>query len=289
MTTASERAAGFFASQSDRVRARFYDAGGQVRDAEYELNLYANGKDRASFLKMKERITRARTNAIEWADGGFSQWTLSLLDRLAPSVAHAFTKRVIPLAEHAIEQWPVKTGESRDGLVLGFKYDERSGEASALFYGAAPYTWYVAYASLTVARFEVRSAVVSGDTLQIARLMARSGRAIGAQTVAQIKAKEGFRERVRKTIASLSISFATGNPEPRQETIDKVAGWYNITPAYAWAIWRDDAMRKAPTIYRLPDGGDARGAHAWTAQVYKPGMKVVDLMAADVVEALEAA
>lgn len=289
MQTASDRAAGFFASQSARVRSRFFDASGKVRDAEDEITRYSTGKDRASYLKMRERVSRNRQNAIEWADGGFSKWTLSLLDSLAPAVAHAFTRRVIPLAEHAIEQWPVKSGESRDGLVLGFKYDDKSGDASAMFYGAAPYTWYVSYALLSVAKFETRSAVISGDVAQLARLQARSGRTIGANVRAQIKQKEGFRERVRKTIESLSISFATGNPEPRQETIDKVAGWYNITPAYAWAIWRDDYLRNSPRIYLLPDGSDARGAHAWTAQVYRPGMEVVERMAEDVVASLEAA
>ena len=48
---------------------------------------------------------------------GFGRMAQRLYDRAAPAVAAAFEVEVVPVAQHAADNWPVNTGHSR-GLVF---------------------------------------------------------------------------------------------------------------------------------------------------------------------------
>ena len=78
------------------------------------------------------------------ADATVTRLTLQWLNLVARPVADAMRAEVIPLAEKAFDLWPIRTGQSRDGLTLDVS---RKGETQiiARFSGHAGYSYLIKY------------------------------------------------------------------------------------------------------------------------------------------------
>lgn len=71
-------------------------------------------------------------------DPGLQQQAADRMSRLAPALGRAFTRRLVPVAEHAQASWPVKSGLSRALLSLVF-LERGPGRFAAELTNPAPY------------------------------------------------------------------------------------------------------------------------------------------------------
>ena len=65
-----------------------------------------------------------------------------LYQQIAPTVASAFTRFMVPCGDRAFDNWPEFTGFSKSMLTLGFRPAGETGYKAVLA-NLAPYAWYV--------------------------------------------------------------------------------------------------------------------------------------------------
>lgn len=147
-TTTVERGIAFIQTQATRQNARLRDASGQLLGA--RADMLAAGSERSGALPASARVHARAGQWIAFSGEEVNRWTLELLNLERPAVAKAFVEVQIPVAEHAIQQWPRRTGFSADALGMHFEY--QAGEASSTFYGAADYTYKIHYSIHRAAR-----------------------------------------------------------------------------------------------------------------------------------------
>lgn len=140
-TTAVERGIAFIQTQATRQNARLRDASGQLLGARAEM--LSAGAEQQSALPAGARVHARAGQWIAFSGEEMNRWTLELLNLERPAVAKAFVEVQVPVAEHAIQQWPRRTGFSADALGMHFQY--QAGEASSTFYGVADYTYVIHY------------------------------------------------------------------------------------------------------------------------------------------------
>lgn len=83
-------------------------------------------RKRAKWVSRGARFLRgrgvSRGGDLDWVlpDPTFQRRALQLIEQAAPTVARAFNRRLVPVAERALSAWPVQTGLSRASLSLTF-------------------------------------------------------------------------------------------------------------------------------------------------------------------------
>lgn len=89
------------------------------------------------------REIRSTGEQVVSVSPGIRAVTLDLMAKAAPAFAGAVNKHVGPLARHAFEQWPVRTGLSRSLLALEVSVLAHGKELAANLVNRAPYAWYI--------------------------------------------------------------------------------------------------------------------------------------------------
>lgn len=145
MTTVQE----FFSGQQERVVRRF-GTGAGLGPFRSQVRAYG-AKQPAGW---SDRMTRMQAGAITMSSAALNQFVFDTAARLAPAIAMAIEDHVVPMFERARSQWPVRSGRSADGLVLGLSIEGTNIVSSIS--SAAPYTWFIRYASKAFVDFELR-------------------------------------------------------------------------------------------------------------------------------------
>lgn len=227
----------FFSAQSSRVRGGKFFVGVESADAalakaKQRMGQWSgkSGGFKYAASKLEKRQLDYTGRAFVAADEGAGRFAAGLIKLIGPSFEQAFETVVIPWARHVIDQWPVATGASRSALALEVDATD-SGVVSIALVGGDPKTFFVAYSK---GRDAQKESFERGVIRYLTTRIEHGGNGKQLEDGAQSAAAEQFKI-----------------------TIDQVRRiWYNR-----------DTQRK---VYRLPDGTDAKGAHAWSAQARKP-------------------
>lgn len=89
------------------------------------------------------RGTAFRSDAKITVDPASQRKILGLLGDVAPSIAAAFQKNLVPLAERAQREWPVKTGLSQALVSLEFTVAPDGKSFIGELRNRAPYAFYI--------------------------------------------------------------------------------------------------------------------------------------------------
>ena len=89
------------------------------------------------------RGTNFRSDATITVDPASQRQILSLIGDVAPSIAAAFVKNLVPLAERAQREWPVKTGLSQALVSLEFTVTPDGKSFIGEVRNRAPYAFFI--------------------------------------------------------------------------------------------------------------------------------------------------
>ncbi len=74
-------------------------------------------------------------------DERLQEKVLDLMNQVAPDVAEAFEKEVVPVAERAVDKWPVDTGLSR--ALISLRFSATDSTLTGTLRSRAPYTVFI--------------------------------------------------------------------------------------------------------------------------------------------------
>lgn len=86
--------------------------------------------------------TRDRLAAIQ-VDPDLSRLAVELIEAVAPAVANAFTRHLVPVAEFAFDNWPVDSGFSKSLLGLEFSIGDDGFTFRGTLVNRAPYAFFI--------------------------------------------------------------------------------------------------------------------------------------------------
>jgi hypothetical protein len=72
-----------------------------------------------------------------------------LAERVAPTTVEAFDRYLLPVAEHAFDEWPVRSGLSKSLFELNWTQEEGGMGFGGSITDAAPYAWFITEPSKT--------------------------------------------------------------------------------------------------------------------------------------------
>lgn len=133
---------------------------------------------RAKFEARAERFfkkTGKVTGLKAWvrSDPELERKLIARMNRVNPALARAFTRRLVPVAEHAQENWPVKSGLSQALLSLRF-FERGADRFAARLHNPAPYANLIAQGKIAdLLVFRPGGKAVSEIADDVAREVAR--------------------------------------------------------------------------------------------------------------------
>jgi hypothetical protein len=103
-------------------------------------------RKRAQWEQRGERYLRAYPTmprgSLVQVDPRLQAQVLGMIAEVFPAVADTFTKHLVPIAERAFNEWPVKTGLSKSLLALEFGVDNPTTFRASIV-ARAPYTYFI--------------------------------------------------------------------------------------------------------------------------------------------------
>lgn len=103
-------------------------------------------RKRAQWQERGDRYLRAYPTmprgSLVQVDPRLQAQVVGMIAEVYPSVADSFTRHLVPVAEHAFNEWPVKTGLSKSLLALEFGVDSPTVFRGSIV-ARAPYTYFI--------------------------------------------------------------------------------------------------------------------------------------------------
>lgn len=220
---------------------------GTIAGYRMDINRYAGSGSKGAALSA--RMGKAQSAAFELSSADVNAWALSLLRLKYAPLAEAFERETVPWLEGMVANWPVASGTSKSLVTAGLRHNP--DDVRMIVAGGAPYTWFIRYAGRGDARRKWRALAVA----EIQRVMGgfRYDKAEGPKPAIAGEPPPWLFAYVARNMKGFRGGKSTA-----------------LGVREAWARRNE---KPAPE-YKLPNGGDARGKHAWTEQVYTPGRDV---------------
>lgn len=208
------------------------------RALQHPDRLVRSGRYRAQ-LRHALDVNRRRAVGFRMSEAA-GDFLADMMDRGTDAAAAVIRRYMVPIAQHAIREWPVRTGESQSRLSLTAR--PHPVGMAAIFASPVGYTYKIRYAR-TVAQHRIDNA----------------------------QKNHGFGEEVARAVRS--------RMRARGETLDEAVAWaaaqfrvrggQNTVRRFVKSarLVEEEQVR---VVYRTPTGGDAAGMHAWSTQASRP-------------------